>query len=81
MDIDFHSALDFQSHYLRYNPTFYAYTKDVNSWIDPLGLNINDLTKRGYLPETNLNHDLEHIKWIDYRYGKADGHIFYDKWT
>ncbi|MFK7783701.1 MAG: RHS repeat domain-containing protein, partial [Crocinitomicaceae bacterium] len=34
----------------------------------------------GYMPETNLNHDLEHIKWTDYRYGKADGHIFYDSW-
>ncbi len=27
------------------------------------------------MPETNLNHDLEHIKWTDYRYGKADVHL------
>ena len=32
------------------------------------------------MKETNLNHDLEHIKFVDYRNGKVDGHIFYDKW-
>ncbi len=34
----------------------------------------------GYMEATELDHNLEHIKWADYRNKKADGHIFYDKW-
>ena len=132
------------------NPTIYGYVKDVNTWVDVLGLEckkasnlpliepgtkawkqaVKDIknsvghsnnyrvknqkiakqlldeakpktmhskphpkgTKKtpyrheyhrqieGPMKDTGLNHDLEHIKWTDYRKTNSDGHIFYDKW-
>jgi hypothetical protein len=35
-------------------------------------------SKERYMRDTNLDHNLEHLKWYDYRNTNSSGHIFYD---